>query len=149
MPSGKEPAAPSGNGLLIAMSDHDADAHILADVFANNPGAEWRFTSLHPKFRFDVPSVAHLNFYMRFFNLDRALRDRGPVSFSIAITGHTFQSPRFPSAGDMEYRRPIPEEWIVQPGRVEVSVDISPAWKAPDGETYGVLLNSIGFEIGN
>ena len=146
MPAGSDPPASPGNGMLFAMSDPDANTHILGDVYSADSGDEWRFTGLHPKFRFDVRHATHLGFYLRFYNSDDAIRARGPVSFSITINGNHFQSPRIGGTGDLEYRRPIPDGWIATPGRVDVSIDVEPGWHSPDGTTYGILLNSIGFE---
>ena len=146
MPAGPEPAASAGNGLLFAMSDPDANQHILADVFSAGSGEEWRFTGLHSKFRFEISRLSRLGFYMRFYNSAEALAARGPASFSITVNGNRFESPRFIGAGDQEYRRPIPDGWIAHPGVIDVSLDVDRGWRSSDGTTYGILLNSIGFE---
>ena len=148
MPSGPEPAnAPDPDAdLLVAMSDPDADAHIRGDVFGSEAGSEWRFTGLHPAFRMDVRRVSGLTFYLRCSNTAEMLRARGPVTFDITINGTHFRSPRFATEGDIEYRRPIPDGWIQSPGPVEIRIDVSPPWHAPDGMTYGMFLNSVGFE---
>jgi hypothetical protein len=146
MPTGPEPTVAPGSGWMVAMSDPDADVHIVSDVF-RDAGSEWAFTGLHPKFRFTIRDGTRVNFYVRFFNHDEALRARGPVSFTITINGHDFQSPRFTGSGNQEYRTPpLPNDWIVAPGLANVSLDIEPPWHAGSGTVYGVLLNSIGFE---
>ena len=149
LPSGPEPplVPDPSRGRLIAMSDPDVDSHILSGVFAADPGAEWRFTGPTAKFRFDVPQTADLIFYMRFYNPADALRARGPMSFSVIVNGNRIASPRYTGSGDQEFRRPIPAGWILKPGPVDVSIEIDPPWHASDGLTYGVMLNSVGFEI--
>jgi len=149
LPSGPEPplVADPSPGRLIAMSDPDADSHILSGVFAADQGAEWRFTGPTARFRFDVPQTTGLSFYMRFFNTADALRARGPMSFSVLVNGNRIVSPRYTGSGDQEFRRPIPAGWILKPGPVDVSIEIDPPWHASDGMSYGVMLNSIGFEI--
>jgi hypothetical protein len=148
MPPGPEPAnAPDRDaGLLVAMSDPDADAHIVRDVFGSDPGSEWRFTGLHPAFDIEVPREPHLTFYLRCSNGADMLRSRGPVTLAIALNGRPFQSPRIAVEGQFEYRWPVPDGWIQSPGLVEISIDISPPWHSPDGTTYGTFLNSVGFE---
>lgn len=148
MPSGPEPSnvRDPDAGLLVAMSDPDVDVHIIRDVFASDPGSRWRFTGLDPTFRIDVPRVSHVNFYLHFSNGADMLRARGPVTFAIAINGRHFQSPRFATEGEIEYRWPVPDGWIQSPGPVDISIDISPPWHSPDGTTYGTFLNSVGFE---
>jgi len=146
MPSGPEPAVASySDPLVVAMSDPDASARIIADVFPADPGEEWQFTGLHPKFRLQLQRVSPLNFYMRFDNSVEAVRDWGPVSFTITINGNRFRSSRF-SSGGQEYRRPVPDGWITKPGPVDIAVDIEPPRRAPDGTPYGIRLHSIGFE---
>ena len=148
MPSGPEPPItpdPTA-GLLVAMSDPDADAHILGDVFPSDPGSEWRFTGLHPKFRLDVQHTAPLYFYLRFSTIDEMQRDRGAVTFAIAINGKPLQSPRFTTNGEREYRWPVPEGLVPNRGIVEISIDISPPWRLPDGTPVGTFLNTVGFE---
>lgn len=146
MPSGPEPpATPNPDaGLIVTMSDPDANAHILGDVFPAEPGSEWRFTGLHPKFRLEVQRVVPLTFYMRFSNISEMLRDRGPAIFSIAINGKPFH--RFTATIEPEHRWPVPDGWIVKPGSVEVSIDISPPWRGPFNTTMGIHLHSVGFE---
>lgn len=114
------------------MSDPDASTRIITDVFPGDPGDEWRLTGLHPKFQLQIQRVSPLNFYMRFENSESE-----PVSFTITIDGHSFQSPRF-STGSQEYRRPLPDGWLAKPGPVDITVEIA----AP----HGILLHSIGFE---
>jgi hypothetical protein len=148
MPSGPEPAAAAENAArpLLAMSDPDADAHIIRDVPPAGNDPDWRFTGLHPKFRLELVDVSHLVFYVRFFNHGEALLARGPVSFKVDINGKQFQSERFPYEGDAEYRHPLPDGFIARPGLVEISLDISPPWQYPGDGTVGVLLHSIGFQ---
>jgi hypothetical protein len=146
LPSGPEPPAtpdPTA-GLMVAMSDPDANAHILSDVFPSDPGEEWRFTGLHPKFRVVVQRVVPLTFYMRFSNLTEMLRDRGPATFAIAIDGKPFH--RFSATIEEENRWPVPDGIIVKPGNVEVSIDISPPWHGPFNTIVGIQLHSVGFE---
>ena len=146
LPSGPEPlVAVSSDPLVVAMSDPDASTRIIADVFPAEPGAEWRFTGPHPKFRLQLEHVSPLNFYMRFDNSIESVRDWGPVSFSITINGNSFRSQRF-SSGAQEYRRPVPDSWITKPGPVDIAVDIEPPRRAPNGTPYGIQLHSIGFE---
>jgi hypothetical protein len=61
MPSGPEPAA-NGEHLLVAMSDPDADALFLGDVFTGLDRAESRFTGLHPQFLLQAADVTGLDF---------------------------------------------------------------------------------------
>src|SRR5258708_15618081 len=148
LPLGPEPASATASGerLLVAMSDSDANAHILGDVFSGLDRAEFRFTGLHPQFLAQVDDVKSLDFYIRFFNHDEALNARGPVSFTVGINGNSFQPPRFDARRDQEDRWPLPDGWLAKPGPVEISLDIDPRWRRSDGKDYGVLLHSIGFE---
>jgi 4-amino-4-deoxy-L-arabinose transferase-like glycosyltransferase len=135
-----------GERLLVAMSDSDANAHILSDVFAGLDGAEFRFTGLHPQFLVQADDVRGLDFYVRFFNHYEALRARGPVSFTVGMNGKSFRSPIFDGRGDQGYRWTLPDGWLANPGPVEISLDIDPPWRQRDGKEYGVFLHSIGFE---
>jgi hypothetical protein len=63
LPSGPEPAgatASSGERLLVAMSDSDANAHILGDVSSGLDDGEFRFTGLHPQFLVRVENAKDL-----------------------------------------------------------------------------------------
>lgn len=148
MPSGPEPPAASENSArpLLAMSDADADAHILRDVPPARDDPDWRFTGPHPKFRLELHDVSHLVFYVRFFNHREALLARGPVTFAVEINNKQFRSERFSFEGDVEYRHPLPDGFMAKPGPVEISLDISPPWHYPGDGTVGVLLHSIGFQ---
>ncbi|HEV2688502.1 MAG TPA: hypothetical protein VGV35_08100 [Bryobacteraceae bacterium] len=148
LPSGPEPAVapPTGPRQMVAMSDPDADAHILADVFPANDDPEYRFTGLHPRFRLEVRDPSRLVFYLRFFNAGDALLARGPVSFTVKINGKKFRSQNFVYEGGVEYRHLLPDGTVTQPGSVEVSLDISPPWHYPGDGTLGLMLHTIGFE---
>jgi hypothetical protein len=147
MPAGPEPsAAAPADRLALAMSDPDVNGHIVSDVYAAADGAEWRFTGLHPEFRFSIGERRDLNFYIRFLVPAESLLARGPVELAVNINGHRFRSYRFPVPGDMEYRHPVPDSWIEAPGPVDISLDVDPPWRVADGTVYGLYLNSIGFE---
>ena len=149
LPSGPEPAVhlTLGPRQLVAMSDPDADKHLLADVYPAGDDPEWRFTGLHPRFRFELQDTSHLWFYLRFFNHVEALRTRGLVSFVVNINGKQIRSPRFAFEGEQEFRYPVPQGAITAPGSVEVSVDVSAGWQFPGSpDLYGLLLHTIGFE---
>jgi hypothetical protein len=147
LPSGPEASVPaSARRMLLAMSDPDVNAHILRDVYAAPDGAEWRFTGLHPAFRFSVDDGGDLDFYIRFRVSAESLLARGPVEFAVDFNGHAFRSYRFAFDGDMEYRHPIPEAWIEAGGQVDISLDVDPPWRLSDGTVYGLHLHSIGFE---
>ena len=148
LPQGPEPPLTRDPkaGLILAMSDPDANDHILADVFPADVGSEWRFTGVHPKFRLDVRHTAPLNFYLRFWVTDEMVRDRGPVTIAISIGGKPFQAPRFTTNGEREYRWPAPDRVVPATGSIDVSLDISPPWRGPGGNLYGILLNTVGFE---
>jgi len=148
MPSGPEPAiTPIHDPRLIEMSDPEAASHILADLLETEPGLEWRFTGSHPRFRLqlDSPVPANFVFYLRFFNHEQAIKARGPVAFDVTINGHRFRSYRFSAPGDIEYRRPIPGDWIAGARSIEIALDIDPPWRQSDGVVYGVSIHSIGF----
>lgn len=146
LPNGPEPSvAVPASRLLLAMSDPDVNAHILRDVYAAPDGTEWRFTGLHPQFRFPVSERRDLDFYIRFLVGDDSLLARGPVEFSVEINGHRFRSYRFSFPGDTEYRHAVPDDWIAGPAPVDISLDIDPAWKLADGTVFGLYLHSIGF----
>lgn len=145
LPSGPEPAIAISSEPLIAMSDPDIAVHVIADMFPADPTEEWRFTGLHPRFRIQLQHAAPFDFYTRFDNSVESIRDFGPVSFTVTINGHRFESQRFMS-GAQEYRHTLPEGWITQPGPVDIAVDIGPPRRFPDGAVYGVKLHSIGLE---
>ena len=131
--------------LALAMSDPDIDTHVLRDVYAELHATEWRFTGLHPAFRFDFDERHNLDFYIRLLIGDDSLLARGPVEFTVNINGHRFRSYRFSYPGDTEYRHPVPDDWIAVAGPIDISLDINPPWRLPDGTVYGLFLNSIGF----
>ena len=147
LPSGPEPAsgAAASERLVIAMSDTDVNSHVVSDVFTGLDRAEFRFTGLHPQFQIQVANPKNLDLYVRLFNHDEALRDRGPVHVTATLNGKSFPLPPFDARGDQEFRLPLPDGWLDKPGPVEISLDIDPPWHHPDGNTYGILLNAIGF----
>jgi hypothetical protein len=149
LPSGPEPAITviPGPRQMVAMSDPDAAAHLLSDVFPAGDDPEWRFTGLHPRFRLEVQQTSRLMFYLRFFNHAEALQARGPVSFVVNINGKQIRSPRFPIEGTLEFRYPVPKGAITAPGPVDVSLDVPTGWKFPGTQqVYGLLIHTIGFE---
>src|SRR5262249_6354673 len=147
MPSGPEPAAapPSGDRLIVAMSDPDVNQFIVSGVFGERDGVEWRFTAPHALFRLPRPPPENVGFYMRFFVQSRALLERGNTSLTGSLNGHRFGS-RFAVPGDMEYRAPVPREWIAESDPIEIAVDVDPGWGIANEKTYGLQLHSLGFE---
>lgn len=128
---------------MLEMADPRADSRIVADVLPAAEGAEWRFTGAHPRFRLQVKTRGNLTFYMRFILPDEMRR---PIVLRVHINANEFQSYRMRDPGEVEYRRPIPDNWVPSVGPVEIGVDVDPPWRSPDGTLLGVLLNSIGFE---
>src|SRR5690349_16835774 len=80
MPSGAEPSSSAavGDQFLLLVSHPGANAQILGDVFTGLGPGEFRFTGPHPRFLLRVDDPSGLDFYVRFFNHDEALKARGP-----------------------------------------------------------------------
>jgi len=73
-------------------------------------------------------------FLHRFFLHEESLRSHGPLFFRIAAWQLLSDLP-ITQAGDMEYRKPIPDSWIPAPGPVDIALDVDPPWRLPDGTT--------------
>lgn len=149
MPSGPEASLNTdadGDGLLLEMSDPASNSQIVGGMAPGTTGSEWRFTRAHPRFRLQLRTAGPFTFYIRFFLHEQSLPVRGPITLNVTVNGHSFQTYRFTQAGDTEYRKPMPESWIVAPGPVDFAMDVDPPWRLPDGTIWGVLLHSIGFE---
>src|SRR5215510_9411383 len=128
MPSGPEPRVPpqTGERLMLFMSDEDVGSYMTDDIKEGVEGYVYRPVGLHPKFRLNIERVSRFDFYIRFFNHEAALRERGPVSLVIGIRGRYFKTPGFSFGGSQKYRWIIPEGWITEPGPLELSLDIDP-----------------------
>lgn len=128
------------------MSDSDADAYVLGDVFIATDGSEFRFTGMHPRLLVRVDDANDLDFYVRIFNHDEALHARGPLSFTVSINRKIFRSARIDTPGDQEFRWPLQDGWLDTTGPIEISVDVDRPWRQRDGRDLGMFLHSIGFE---
>jgi hypothetical protein len=148
-PEQQKPIEAFGAGRLarsIAMTDPNADAHLVRDISHLVEGGSWRWAGRHPQMRFYLDTVRNLKFSLEFSMAEATFRETGPVTLTFLANGRPFDQLRYSQPGRQSYKGPVPETLLkagedniveIEPDKVWISKD--------DGAALSILILRAGF----
>lgn len=133
-------------GAVIAMSEPDADAHIVRDVSPAAEGAAWRWTFQRPELRFWLEQTKAQKLVADFAIAEDTFKSTGPVTVTFFVNGNLLGQQRCPQAGPYRFEKAVPAAWLRTDDFTLVAAQADKLWTSPtDGARLGFILNRIGF----
>jgi hypothetical protein len=128
------------------MSSPGASWHIVKDIDAGEPGAQWRWTKQNPTVKILAVTTEDLKLSADFTLWDVAFRETGPVELTFTVNGRTLDKIRYGTPGEKHFEKVIPAEWLATDVESTISIAIDKLYTAPqDGAKFGFILSRIGF----
>jgi hypothetical protein len=133
-------------GSFVAMSDADADAHIIRDVSPGSDGSPWRWTFQRPELRFWVETATRQKLVADFVIAAATFRETGPVTISFFVNGRLLARQHCPKPGKYHLEKEVPAAWLRTDTFTIVAAEADKLWVSPaDGARLGFILSRIGF----
>jgi hypothetical protein len=137
---------PNPIGHFVNMGDLNAPAYIVKDVADGAEAGSWRWARKRPELRFYLETIEHLSFKADFSIAETLLRETGPVAISIFINGHPLDTLKCSEAGERNYVKPVPAEWLHAKSMNFAAMEIDKVWVSKtDGVVLGFILTRAGF----
>ncbi len=147
-PMQRNPVEIEANSKLshfIAMSEADAERHIVDGVLGLNDGS-WRWCLKRAVFQFNVPDAKHKKLLAELTIPELTFAQTGPVKIRVTIGAHELDTISFDKPEVRTYEKAAPAEWIRTDEPVLVSLEIDKLWRSEsDGAERGFILTRLGF----
>lgn len=139
-------AEPGRLRAFVAMSDPDAEIHLVGGVSRKLEAGAWRWASERAELQFAVTEARRFRFIVDLAIAEATFAHTGPVTLSVFVEGKPLGALRCESPGPRRFERPVPQEWLPAGRPVRVTVEVDKAYVDPgDGRRFGFILQRAGF----
>ncbi|MBI1897885.1 MAG: hypothetical protein HYS04_15345 [Acidobacteria bacterium] len=149
MPMQRQPVLvdePSGTKSFIEMSDPEAPVYFLGGINRDTSGDAWRWVAPRSALAFRLPQREGWRFIADLTVPEITFKETGPVTITITINGHPFETLRFDQHGDKHVEKPVPAAWIRPMEANIASMTADRFWTSPsDGAQFAFILSRAGF----
>lgn len=130
----------------VAMNASNAPDYFVQDVLPELHDGLWRWTLKRPTLQFRLPTKMGLRFHATLSVPQVTFEQTGPVEIAIYIGQHHLDTLKIGNAGETEFEKDVPEEWLATDVPVIVRFEIDKTWLTPgDGIERGFILRGAGF----
>jgi hypothetical protein len=146
-PEQRQPPAPTPDPavIMVDMSDPDAQAHIVKDIYEPF-GGSWRWTAKQPTVKVLVYDTDNVRLSADFAIWDDGFRQTGPIELSFLVNGRPLDRVKYDSPGNKHFEKSVPADWLSADAETTIAVDVDKLYVSPrDGVKFGVILTRIGF----
>jgi hypothetical protein len=149
-PTQRKPFELKSEGKLqyyITMGMPEAPLHFVDGWVPQLEQNAWRWVLQKSSTRFQLPTTRGLKLFVDLTIPDLILQQTGPVNISYFVSGHLLDKVRYDKAGQSNFTKAVPEEWLTTKEPVVVRLEIDKLWKSPiDGLERGFIVSRIGFQ---
>lgn len=139
-------AEPGRLRAFVAMSDPDAEVHLVGGVNRTLEAGAWRWASQRAELQFLVHEARPWRFVMEFTIAEATFAHTGPVTLSVSVEDKALGTLRCDTPGAKRFEHPVPAEWLPVGRPVRVAAEVDKAYVDPrDGNRLGFILQRAGF----
>jgi hypothetical protein len=143
----KDGPEPEPLGSMVTFSDARSPDYLVKGFLPSAPDQLWRWASESPTVRVKVGDKKGLRMRLNFAFPDESHVPLLPITVKYFVNDHLLDTVVYQKAGVLEYRKPVPAEWL------ELDVDnllrweISPVYVAKaDGMKLSMIVSEVGLE---
>lgn len=141
---GPEPAPLAG---WVAIADPRAPDYLLEGFLPPGPGQSWVWTSDKATVRVRISDTKNLRMRVHFALPDQSHGPLLPITIRYFVNDRLLDTVVYRQTGHLEYRHPVPAEWLVPDQDIRLRMEISPVYiAAADKQKLGLILAEIGLE---
>ncbi|HXG32267.1 MAG TPA: hypothetical protein VNJ11_02800 [Bryobacteraceae bacterium] len=139
-------AEPTRLRAFVAMSDPDAEIHLVGGVNRRLEAGAWRWASGRAELQFVTRQVRGIRFVADVVVAEATFAQTGPVTLAFSVNGRPLGALRFETPGPRRFEQPVPDGWLHAGELVRVTIEADKVYVDPrDGTRLGFILHRAGF----
>jgi hypothetical protein len=145
--SSKDGPEPEPLGSFVSFSDERSPDYVVSGFLPTSPDQLWRWASESPTVRVRVSDKNRLRLRVTFALPEESHKPLLPVTVRYFINDKLLDTVAYRQAGHLDFRKPVPPEWLVTDGYNMIRCEISPVYVAQaDGVKLSMIISEIGLE---
>lgn len=143
----KDGPEPEPLGPFVTFSDARSPDYIVGGFLPGSPDSLWRWANEAFTVRVRVSDRNGLRLLMKFAFPDESHKPLLPITVKYFVNDKLLDTVVYKQAGVLEYRKPVPLDWLLQDADNLIRVEISPVYVAKaDGVKLSMIVSDIGLE---
>ena len=141
---GPEPEPLAG---FVSMADPRSPDYVVEGFLPAGPGQSWLWATTNPTVRLRVSDTRGLRLRMNFAFPDDSHKALLPITVKYFVNEKLLDTVVYRQSGVLEYRKPVPGEWLKVNEDNRIRCEVSPVYVAQaDGQKLAFVLSEIGLE---
>jgi len=138
---------PEAAGSMVRFADPRSMDQIVSGFLRAAPDQMWRWASENPTVQVRVEDTKNLRLRANFAFPEQSHSPLLPITVRYLVNGQLLETVIYRKAGQLEYQKPVPAEWLRTDQPNLIRMEISPIYIAKeDGARLSVVLTEIGLE---
>lgn len=143
----KDGPEPEPIGSMVSFSDARSPDYLVSGFLPAAPDQLWRWATVSPSVRVRVSEKKGLRLLLHFAFPDESHKPLLPITVKYFINDHLLDTVIYKTAGVLEYKKPVPEEWLQADVDNLIRWEISPVYVAKaDGMQLSMIVSEVGLE---
>jgi hypothetical protein len=145
--SSKDGPEPEPLGAFVSFSDARSPDYVVSGFLPTAPEQTWRWASESPAVRVRVSTKAGLRLRANFAFPDESHKPLLPITVKYFLNDKLLDTVVYRQTGLLEFRKPVPPEWLVTEADNLIRFEISPVYVAKaDGVKLSMIVSELGLE---
>lgn len=145
--SSKDGPEPEPLGAFVSFSDARSPDYVVNGFLPAAPDQLWRWASESPTVRVRVSEKTGLRLRANFSFPEESHKPLLPLTVKYFVNDKLLETVVYRQAGVLEFRKPVPPEWLVAEADNLIRLEISPVYVAKaDGVKLSMIISDIGLE---
>ena len=141
---GPEPEPLAG---FVSMADPRSPDYVVEGFLPPGAGQTWLWATTKPTVRVRVSDTKGLRLRMNFAFPDDSHKALLPITVKYFVNEKLLDTVVYKQTGVLEYRKPVPAEWLKVNEDNRIRCEVSPVYVAQaDGQRLAYILSEIGLE---
>lgn len=142
--SGPEPGP---LGAMVVFSDPRSMEHIVGGFLPAAPDQTWRWAGESPTVKVRVSDKKNLRLRVNFTFPGESHTPLLPITVRFFVNDHLVETVAYRTAGILEFKKAVPEEWLIADNDNLIRCEVSPVYVAKaDQAKLSMIVSEIGLE---
>jgi len=143
----KDGPEPEPLGAFVSFSDARSPDYVVGGFVPAAPDQLWRWASERPTVRLRVSQKTGLRLRANFAFPDESHKPLLPITVKYFVNDRLLETVVYRQSGVLEFRKPVPPEWLVADADNLIRFEISPVYVAKaDGIKLSMIVSELGLE---
>lgn len=134
------------SGMVVSMSDANAEAYFVRDISPALEGGRWRWTNARPELKLYLPDTKSLKLVWEFSIVPVTFEQTGPVTVSFFVNQKLVGRVACPAPGEYKFEQPVLADLLKLNDFNRIAAQADKLWVSPtDGAKLGFTMTRAGF----